>query len=101
MACLFLTPPVWAQTQAPAKTPAPTKPAVNTDSIVTNIQSQLKLTQAQAQEITPIIAEENQKLSKILTADQMNQWLNMLNQFHQKHKKAKHTAASTSSGSKI
>ena len=75
------------------------KPVVDTDSIVSNIQSQLKLTQVQAEKITPIIDEENQKLSKILTADQMNQWLNLLNQIHQKHKKSKHSAASASPGS--
>ena len=95
--CFFFTVPAWAQTQTP---PTPTKPVVDTESIVSNIQSQLKLTVAQAKKITPIIDEENQKLSKILTSDQMDQWLNFLNQIHQKHKKSKHNAA-TSSGPKI
>ncbi len=102
LVCFILTMPAWAQTP----TPTPAKPtAVDTESIVTNIQSQLKLTRAQAQKITPIIAEENQKLSKILTPDQMNQWLNFLDQIHQKHKKNKHSAAgsgvSKPSGPKI
>jgi len=86
--CFFLAISAWA----------------DTNSIVSNIQSQLKLTQAQAGKITPIIEEENQKLSKILTPDQMDQWLNLLNQIHQKHKKSKHSAAgagtATPSGSK-
>jgi Spy/CpxP family protein refolding chaperone len=91
--CFFFTMPAWPQTQTP---PTPTKPVVDTDSIVSNIQSQLKLTVAQAKKITPIIDEENQKLSKILTPDQMNQWLNALNQIHLKHKKSKHGTASGS-----
>ena len=91
--CFFFTMPAWAQTPTPQ---TPTKPVVDTDSIVSNIQSQLKLTVAQAKKITPIIDEENQKLSKILTPDQMNQWLNVLNQIHLKHKKSKHRTASGS-----
>jgi len=102
--CFFLTIPAWAQTQTqttPSTPSTPAKPVVDTESIVSNIQSQLKLTLAQAKKITPIIEEENQKLSRILTPDQMNQWMNALNQIHQKHKKSKHSSAtSTSSGPK-
>lgn len=97
--CFFLTIPAWAQTQTPQATQTPQTPEIpvaDIDSIVSNIQSQLKLTKAQAQRITPIIEEENKKLSKILTPDQMNQWLNALNQIHQKHKKSKHNAAISS-----
>ncbi|MBF0504320.1 MAG: hypothetical protein HQL14_04360 [Candidatus Omnitrophica bacterium] len=87
--CFLLTMPALAKTQTSKSAQA--KPAADTGSIVSNIQSQLKLTEAQVQKITPIIEEENQKLSKILTPDQMNQWLNLLNQIHQKHKKSKHS----------
>ena len=102
----LLTIPVGAQTptQTSAQAPAsaatlpklPAKPVVDTNSIVTNIQSQLKLTEAQVKAITPVIDEENNKLKKILTPAQMTQWLNLLNSMRLKQKKSKHNNAAGS-----